>query len=292
MLWGGEPAGSPGLTASPERPTAEALIGPLRRMLRPLVRFLIQCGVTFPVLADLLRGLYLDVARADLPGATPRTDSRISLITGIHRKEVRRHRSAADPEEAPAVVTLGSQILARWLGDPGFAGPDGSPRPLARLRTPGEPSFEELVEATTSDMRPRAVLDEWLSLGLVRLGEDDRVTLDATAFLPRPGQEAQLFYFARNLADHLAAATANVGAAAKPPFLDRSVHYDRLDPGVAAALEAVAREAAERVLIEVNRHALGLVGEEAPDPGGDRPRRRVNLGVYLYVEDEPPGDAA
>nr|WP_165838781.1 DUF6502 family protein [Roseicella frigidaeris] len=278
------------MTSSPERPTAEALVGPLRRMLRPLVRFLIQCGVTFPVLAELLRGLYLDVARAELPGSPPRTDSRVSLITGIHRKEVRRHRGATGPEEAPAVVTLGSQIIARWLGDPAFAGPDGAPRALARLRVPGEPSFEALVEAVTSDMRPRAVLDEWLSLGLVSLGADDRVTLDATAFLPRPGQEAQLFYFARNLGDHLAAATANVAAAARPPFIDRSVHYDRLDPAVAAALEAVAREAAERVLVEVNRQALGMVGEEAP-AAGPRPTRRVNLGVYLYVEDEPPDEA-
>jgi hypothetical protein len=114
----------------------------------------------------------------------------------------------------------------------------------------------------------------------------------AVAFLPREDLDARLFYFARNLHDHLAAASANVAAQGAPPFLDRSVHYDELGLDAATKLEAQAREAATRLLLDVNRAARliadrdDLVAKEA----GPRPTRRVNLGVYLYVEDEQPGE--
>ena len=69
---------------------------PLARLLRPLVRLLIRSGVTFPVLANLIRALYVEVSLRDLlTDAKARTDSRVSLLTGVHRKEIRRLRAAA-----------------------------------------------------------------------------------------------------------------------------------------------------------------------------------------------------
>ena len=160
----------------------------------------------------------------------------------------------------PAVVTLGSQIIARWLGlEPQSATPS-----LPRLAETG-PSFETLVRSVTNDIRPRAVLDEWLRQGIVQIDDDQRVTLTAAAYVPDPGSEAQLFFFGRNL-------------------------HDRLSPPVAPALEAAARLAAETVTREINAAALRPVDgtESPPEPG--KPTRRVNFGVYLYVEDEPhPG---
>ena len=120
----------------------------------------------------------------------------------------------------------------------------------------------------------------------LRWTPDDRVTLNTDAFIPRPGGEEQLFYFARNLHDHVAAAVANIGAPGGPPFLDRTVHYDRLTPAQAKALEGYAREAAMRVLLDVNRRALELTDQE-PDEAVAQPRR-VNFGVYVFDENEPP----
>jgi hypothetical protein len=133
------------------------------------------------------------------------------------------------------------------------------------------------------------VLDEWLSLGLVRLDAADCVHLDVTAFVPAPGQAAQFYYFGRNLHDHVAAAVANVAATGAAPHLERSVHYDRLPPAVAERLEALARAEGEQLLVRINRAALDLLGpDEVPPPPGT-PTRRVNLGVYLFGADEAPG---
>lgn len=257
------------------------------RLMRPLVRLAIGNGLTYPVLSDLLRDLFLDVAMRDvLTEEKARTDSRISLLTGIHRKEIRRQRSAAVEQHAePEVVTLTSQIIARWLGVRPYVSDLGTPMALPRSAPAGEASFDALIESVTKDVRPRAVLDEWISQDVVRMDADERVVLNVAAFIPRPGREEQLFYFARNLHDHIAAAAANVSASGKAPFMDRSVHYDALPAAAAEKLEALGREQAMKLLVEVNRTAMELA--DAPDqPAG--PTRRVNLGVYLFVEDEAP----
>ena len=77
-----------------------ALHRPVARLLRPLVRLFVARGITFPALTNLLRELYVNVAEYDfaLPGKE-QTDSRVSLLTGIHRKEVRRLRGAGAPVE-------------------------------------------------------------------------------------------------------------------------------------------------------------------------------------------------
>jgi hypothetical protein len=238
-------------------------------------------------MADLLRDLYVDVALHDiLADDRARTDSRVSLLTGVHRKEIRRQReSPLAPEQEAEIVTLSSQIIARWLGAPPWAGEAGVPLPLPRAAAAGAPSFYGLVEAVTKDVRARAVLDEWISQDLVRIDAQDRVVLNVDAFVPRPGRDEQMFYFGRNLHDHIAAAAANVSAVGKAPFLDRSVHYDALSRAAAEQLQTMGRAAAVQMLLEVNRRAMEIA--EAPDESG-APTRRVNLGVYLYAEDDRP----
>jgi hypothetical protein len=269
-------------------PSAERLLKASTHLLRPLVRLLLRAGVTFPVFSDWLRVLFVDTATAELEAdGQARTDSRLSLLTGVHRKEIRRLREierAPRPRE-PAVVTLASEIIARWLA----LSPKGGNLSLPRSAEIG-PSFEALVRGVTNDIRPRAVLDEWLRQGIVQVDDADCVTLTAAAYIPSPGSEAQLFYFGRNLHDHLAAAAANVmaGAGSAAPYPDLSVHYDGLGPSAAAALEATARLAAETVTREINAAAVRLVDGPDRAPGTTGRTRRVNFGVYLYVEDEPP----
>ncbi|CAH2604139.1 conserved protein of unknown function [Rhodovastum atsumiense] len=268
----------------------DVLLKAVLRLLRPLVRLLARNGVTYPVFAELLRGLYVDVVARDLlRDPRDRTDSRISLLSGVHRKEIRRWREAgAASLDVPEDVTLSSQIIARWLGAEPWRDPDGTPRALPRLASAGSPSFEELVASCTRDLRPRAVLDAWMEQGLVSVDAQDRVVLDIRAFVPSPGRDEQMFYFARNLHDHIAAASANVTGSGVARFLDRSVHYDRLPVEAAARLEALGRESAQAMLLAVNRAAIEIAdrADATATPGGAT--QRVNLGVYLYVEDESP----
>ncbi|MXQ13216.1 DUF6502 family protein [Microvirga makkahensis] len=259
------------------------LHAPLARLLRPLVRLLIRSGVTFPMLTELLRELYVNVAEYDfaLPGKE-QTDSRVSLLTGIHRKEVRRLRGAGAPVNAvPATVSQTSRILARWLADPDFSDGDGHPLPLPRTADPSRPSFERLVASVTRDVRPRAVLDEWLDRRLVVIDDQDRAVLVEAAYVPRSGGDQQLYYLGRNLHDHIAAAVTNVEAPS-PQFLERAVHYDGLTKELAEQLQQRSREVAMQALQKLNREAHAV--SDGAMPG----RWRWNFGVYVYSEEVVP----
>ncbi len=266
-----------------------SLHAPLARLLRPLVRLLVARGITFPALTDLLRELYVNVAEYDFAlTGKEQTDSRVSLLTGIHRKEVRRLRGAGAPVSAvPAVVSRTSRIIARWIADPTFTDPQGQPLKLPRTAEGGAPSFESLVAGVTRDLRPRAVLDEWLDRGLAFTDPQDRIVLAEAAYVPRgDGAEGpQLYYFGRNLHDHIAAAVANIVGDA-PRFLERAVHYDGLSEDLAIRLEARAREIAMEALQQANREAHAAC---QTDPGGTH---RWNFGLYVYTEAAPPAPQA
>ena len=269
-------------------PQADRLHGPLTRLLRPLVRLLIRAGVTFPALSDLLRELYVNVAEHDFALADKeQTDSRISLLTGIHRKEVRRLRGAGAPvRSVPSSVSRTSQIVARWMASPKFSDRGAGPKPLRRAGSPGRgPTFEDLVESVTRDVRPRAVLDEWLDRKLVVIDADGNVTLTQAAIAPGAGDERQLHYFGRNLHDHIAAASANVQAA-NPPFMERAVHYEGLTEEQAKKLEALSRELAMDALRKANAEAQT---ETETGASGDW---RWNFGVYVFRTRETRDDGA
>jgi len=271
--------------ASHQPIAAASLHAPLARLLRPLVRLCIRGGMTFPALAQLLRELFVNVAEHDFAlEGKEQTDSRVSLLTGIHRKEVARLRGAGTPvNETPATLSLTSAIIARWLAAPEFTDAKGDPLPLPRTASGDAPSFESLVSSITKDVRPRAVLDEWLDRKLVTINDDEEIVLVDTAFVPRGDDERKWHYLGRNLHDHIAAAAENVSGPA-PRFLERAVHYDGLSAKLAKRLEGRSRELAMDALKIANREANRAL---AKDKGGDY---RWNFGIYIYSEG--PDDAA
>lgn len=264
-----------------------ALWNALRAVLRPLVRLLIANGVTYPALSELLKSLYVDVAQKDFPlRGKPQTDSRISLITGVHRKDVRRLAAEAAHRdvEAPKSVSLGAQLVGVWTSQAPYVDAGGHPRPLARLaREGGALSFESLVEGMSKDIRSRAVLDEWLRLGVVHLDEQDRVCLNSEAFVARAGLEEKLYYLGHNVHDHLGAAVHNV-MGGEPPFFERSVHYNALSAASVERLRALVQDEGMKGLKAVNREANRL---ERKDAASDAPRRRFTFGMYFYTAPAP-----
>ena len=263
-----------------------SLLKALRRLLRPLGRLLLEYQITFPLLKDLLKQVLVEVAASEFPiDGRPQTDSRISLLTGIHRKDVRRLRAAASGDDAPPPsVSLGAQLVARWTGVRDFLDARGRPRPLPRRGSSrGGRSFEDLVESVSRDIRPRAVLDEWLRLGVVYIDPDERVSLSVGAFVPARGFDEKAFYFGRNLHDHIAAGAHNLRGAG-PPFVDRSVYYDGLTSESVAELESLFEQMGMEALHAVNRRALELQQREENDESA---RYRMNSGIYAFHAEAP-----
>jgi len=260
------------------------LLAAVQRLFRPLVRLLVHFGVPYTVVTELLRWVYVDVAVREFPlPDKPQTDSRISLLTGVHRREVRRLRRKAEHHfVAPRSATLGAQIIARWLTHPDYLEENGSLRDLPYVSTSArKPSFENLVRAVSKDIRPRVVLDEWLRLGVAELHEGDVVHLVTDAFVPAKGADELAYFFGRNVHDHIAAAAHNL-MGVDPTFLERSVYYNNLSPDSVRRLEELAREQGMNLLRELNARALEMQRHDSPQPG---PKVRFNFGVYFFSDD-------
>ncbi|MBV8046574.1 MAG: hypothetical protein JO171_05450 [Paludibacterium sp.] len=259
------------------------LLQALRYLLEPLVRLLLDHGMAFPALAELLKRVYVDVAERDfaLPGKT-QTDSRISVLTGVHRKDVKRLRETADAPldlERTSHVSLQAQLLAKWLGDPQFQDEHGRPRPLPRLAHQGALSFEQMVNDISKDVRARVFLDEWRRTDLVRLDEHDIVHLNVAALLQSPALEEKMDFFGRNIHDHLSAVVSNLEGQAAP-YMDRCVFYHGLTEEQVQQLKQRAEQLSMDALLEINRIARGMV-EQNQSASADA-TQRMHFGAYFY----------
>ncbi len=267
----------------PESAGDAPLIRALRRILRPLVRLLIARAVPFTNVADLLRWVYVDVASRDFViEGKPQTDSRVSLLTGVHRREVKRLRRHASPSfRAPKSATLASQLISRWTTELEYLDEAKAPRPLPYMLASGRTAtFESLVRSVSTDIRPRVVLDEWVRLGIAHVDEDDKVHLDAEAFVPAQGAEELAYYFGRNLHDHIAAGAHNLLGEGQP-LLERSVSYNNLGLDSVEELEKLVRDEAMRGLRAVNERAQELQRRDSQTPGA---HQRINFGTYFFKE--------
>ncbi len=269
------------------------LIVALRRVLRPFVKLMLAKGMTYPYLVEVLKDLFVQVADREFRiGGKPSTDSHLSLLTGIHRKDIKRLRQSAcaDAEFVPQSVSLGMRLISLWTGDARYLDENNQPKPLPRYsKEGGEISFEGLVAGVSCDIRSRVVLDEWMRLGIAHFDEASRVCLNTAAFIPVNGFDEMAYYFGHNLHDHAAAAASNLLGGHRP-FLERSVHYDELSEESVKKLAEKSRQLGMESLLAINKEAIQLEKSDVPQ---QEPRYRMTFGVYYYnepVESEMPSE--
>jgi len=268
---------------TPGQPPA-ALLQAVHKILRPLIRGFIRFGLTYPALSDILKRTYVQIVREEfqISPEKPASDSRITLLTRVHRKDVRKFRE--QPEVPPlslSDISLTAQVIARWLGDKSLLDADGKPKPLPRTGT-NDLSFETLIRATSKDMHPRAILDELLQSGAVTLDDKDQVHLNTKAYLPEKDFDNLSFYYGLNLHDHIAASTHNLSGN-PDPFLDRCVHYSGLSHKSVKELELLSRKLGMEALLTLNTKAQEL---EAIDHDVTDANHRMTFGVYFYDTEE------
>jgi len=255
-------------------------------LLRPLVKLLLQYSVQYPALASLLKMTYVEVATTMPVDGKPQTDSRVSLLTGIHRLDVKRLRNeiVRGNDSPPVSVSLGAQIVARWTAHNEYLDNKGRPLPLPRLASVGGAvSFESLVRSVSKDIRPRVVLDEWLRLGVAQVDSLDRVVLVTDAFVPSHGLDEKLFYLGKNVHDHLDTCAHNLTRSDAPPLLERSVYYDHLSKDSTMILSIYARQLSSQTMQAFSQKAMELQERDHQDANA---HYRVSYGQYFHQAGE------
>ena len=262
----------------------KALMNAVRKVLRPLVRLLLSYRIVFPQLSEILKSVYVEVAneyfRLDDKN---QTDTRLSLLTGIHRKDIKRLRNQDETDsKTPENVDISTRIISKWIAEKNYLDKNKKPLVLPLQADKNKPSFEALVhDVCKQDIRPRVVLDEWLRLGVVTI-EDEHLTLNAEAFIPSKGFDEKAFFFGHNIADHVSASTQNL-LEEESPYFERCVYYDGLSEDSIKQLEEIIATKGMETLLAVNELAIQLKAQDIANPINNK---RINIGLYAYHEFE------
>ncbi len=264
------------------------LVTALRRVLRPLIKLMLAKGITYPFLSEVLKNLFVEVAENEFKiGKKPLTDSHLSLLTGIHRKDIKRlrHGPTSETETIPQAISLGARLVSLWTSDARYLDENNQPKPLPRFaKEGGVISFEGLVASVSCDIRSRVVLDEWIRLGVAHFDDNKRVCLNTAAFIPAHGFDEKVYYFGHNLHDHAAAATSNLLGEIQP-FLERSAYYDGLSVDSVKLLAEQSERLGMKSLLAINKAAMEL---EKNDALKSTSRHRMTFGIYYYSEPVQP----
>ncbi|HEY5646204.1 MAG TPA: DUF6502 family protein, partial [Pseudomonadales bacterium] len=121
------------------------LLDAARRILYPLVRILLRNGIPSDALTELVRKTYVDVADREFTIEGKRqTTARISVITGLNRKEVARLRGMpALTDDDQRRWNRAATVLGAWLRDEAFQDRKGDPLDLP-FEGDGEATFAQL----------------------------------------------------------------------------------------------------------------------------------------------------
>jgi len=260
--------------------TQAALVKAVNMLCKPLIRLLIEKGITFPQFRELMKELYVEVAdeQFSLDDKKP-SDSRIFVLTGIHRKDIKRIRQQNEQEVQPVIssASLSGELIARWSSMPEYLDSKGKPRQLLKSGKENEVSFDQLVSSVNKDVRSRAILEEWLRLNIVRL-KDDYVVLNKSAFVTNKEFKEMSYYLGHNVHDHIASCVNNI-LEDDEPMLERSVYYASLAENSVNKLNAIASKKGNDLLQHINKQAIKFHDADKNKPDATY---RMRLGVYWY----------
>jgi hypothetical protein len=249
----------------------------------PLVKLLLNDGVTYTRFTNALKKSFLEAAPDVLETSGSKVnDSSVSTLTGIHRKDVREWRTVGEPLPQAKSFSAVMAVFTRWANDPEFCDKKGHPRILDRLGSTG--TFESLASKVTNDVRPLALLQEMMRLGVASKvtdddnAETDKVRLCMEALVPKQGSAELLQLFSDNVGDHLAAAVHNLSGG-NDPMLEQSIYADNLRPESVAEINALSRKIWAAAFQTIVSNATVVSDKDEGQAGANQ---RLRVGMYFY----------
>lgn len=257
------------------------------KLLRPIARLLLRNGVPFGVFSNLARHAYVDVAAKDftIPGRK-QSLSRISVLTGINRKDIARLQKESNPfgNQSANQFNRASRVVNGWLRDNDFQGEDGQPAQLAIESEDSQlPSFSKLVRLYSGDVPVRALLDELLRVGSVDVIDNEKVTLVNKAYVPEGDIEEKLRIFGTAATDLLNTLNHNVNGEKESSRFQRTVAYNNVPIEALEHLRFRSTKEMQDVLLNINQW-FSQYDKDVNDELGGKDSVRAGIGIYYFEE--------
>ena len=258
--------------------------------LKPVARALLRAGIGHREFSEISKTAFVDVATTDygLRGR-PTNISRVAVMTGLTRKEVRRIRDKTEAGEGATVMrsTPMAEILHRWYTDRDFQGPKGQP---AVLRFDGSSgSFSDLVRKYGGDIPPGAMRTELKRIQAVEETDNGELRLLKRNVSGMDVNERLINGLATVMYPAAITLATNTSASASETWIHRSAatRYVRADD-----IPRLRRICSDR-LVEFTESIDDLFvayetlyeAEKSEDP-----QRAVGIGVFYFEEDKSESD--
>lgn len=177
-----------------QKDSQSAVLAACRYLIKPLVRLLLHYGIGYREFSDVCKSAFVEVASSEygLRGR-PANLSRVSVLTGLSRKEVRKLRTkdrSSSEFFAAHGLNAASMVLRGWYSDPQFLSANGTPIPLSPNGRP--PNLSSLVKRYAGDLPVGAVIGEMKRVGVVEEMESGGIRPVGSKFMP-PNVDGQLF---------------------------------------------------------------------------------------------------
>jgi len=255
----------------------------------PLVRILLRQGISYAEFSEVVKAVYVEVALKDFKVAGRRTTrTRLAVVTGLTRKEVKRVIDEALKEkyESKTKYNRLGRVLVGWHTDTDFTGPYGMPLELQyETNNAGEPTFSELVRRHSGDMSPRSILDELIRVGAVRETDVGWFRVLRREYIPEAlGQHnfERTGVVVRNFVN-----TVDYNMTKPAPGKGRFERNVMADDGIRAVdlpkFDRYVRDRCQSLLEEIDNWLTGL---PKPDPKAGDEVVHTGIGVYHYMSDQ------
>ena len=263
----------------------QVLISSVQRLLYPLVRILLRYGIPFGTFMNIAKWVYVDIAAKEFTlEHKKQSDSRISVITGLTRKEVKNMRELNALEELSAVerYNRAARVISGWVRDRSFQ--DGWGEPALLLAEGEGATFSELVKKYSGDVPVKAILDELLRVQAVEQLADKRLRLLQRAYIPCVGEADKLSILGTDVALLIATIEHNLHCEPSQALFQRKVAYDNLPAEAIPELKHLTAQQAQFLLESLDSWLAKHDRDTTPSVNGTG-RKHAGIGIYFFEED-------
>jgi hypothetical protein len=142
-----------------------------RHFMLPIAKFLLRNGIGYREFSEISKLAFVQVASDEYGLRGRKTNmSRISVMTGLNRKEIRKIRDRLENEdwELDPGLSKPVSVLAEWFTSSNYLNSKGQPKWLPFEADPPRESFSSLVRAVGGDVPAGAMLKELIRAECVR----------------------------------------------------------------------------------------------------------------------------
>lgn len=259
----------------------EAVCRAAIKILIPLVRILLRHGISHGSFCELSKWAYVNAASESFTiEGRKQTDSRIAVLTGLSRKEVRRMRGITTHEDLSAHdrYNRSVRVISGWRRDSRFLDSRGQPAKLPFDN--GKVSFASLVKRYSGDIPARAVLDEMLRTGIVKR-HDGNIKLLTKGYIVRKEESEKIQILGSDVSELIATISHNMENDSQDAFFQRKVSYDSIPENVLIQLRKRVHAMSEKFIKSVDKLISGYDRDiNSSLKGTDS--RKSGLGIFYF----------